>query len=102
VEGTYDYFMLESTTSGRPDPWKAGRDSVWIFSVGGEAATTVGTLSLGDAHIPENQEMMLQDYIRILARQDRAALNDEILPPQVDTRRSNQCRGTQEITDLSR
>src|SRR5262249_8207545 len=98
MERSYDRFVLGSMPYRWPDLWK-GRDGVRILLVRGEPATG-SDLPLGDLHVPEKQKVVLRHHLGLLTGQDGAPFYGEILPSQVDTRRSTQNRPVQESADL--
>jgi hypothetical protein len=59
LEDTHNHFMLESIANCRPEPGSTGRDGVRAFPVRGKLSATMSALTLGDAHIPENQKVVL-------------------------------------------
>jgi hypothetical protein len=80
VDRTHNHFVVEPTANRWPAPRKTGCDGIRVLFIRRESATKVSTLSLGGTHVPENQEVVAQLYLRFLARQDDAAFYGEILP----------------------
>src|SRR5262249_6536354 len=82
-----------------PDLGKTGRDGVRILLVRREPAT-VSHLPLGDMRVPEKQKVVIQHQLGLLTGQAGAPFYGEILPSQVDTRRSTQDRAVQKSADM--